>query len=92
MSLPDWLLVLGLLLLGMVLGQQRIAPAAPDRPMVYLAAAGCWVPPPWGALRPDPFLHAAALENIAEMGLLVSCSRWACNCACPCGIGAGGCR
>lgn len=72
MNTPDWLLVLGLLLLAMVLVNSTLHRLPHTSPMVYLAAGWLLGPSVLGALRPDPFLHAPLLGNIAELGLLVS--------------------
>lgn len=72
MSNPDWLLVLGLLSLAMVLVNSTLHRLPLTSPMVYLAAGWLLGPSVLGALRPDPVVHAAALGNIAELGLLVS--------------------
>lgn len=72
MSIPDWLLVLGLLLLAMVLVNSALHRLPLTSPMVYLAAGWLLGPAAMDALRPDPVAHSALLERIAEMGLLVS--------------------
>lgn len=72
MTIPDWLLVLGALLLAMVLVNSALHRLPLTSPMVYLAAGWLLGPAVVDALRPDPLAHAALLERIAEMGLLVS--------------------
>jgi NhaP-type Na+/H+ or K+/H+ antiporter len=72
LSLPDWLLFLGLLLLAMVVVNTALRSLPLTSPMVYLATGWLLGPALLGALRPDPVAHSALLEPIAELGLLVS--------------------
>ena len=72
MNLPDWLLVLGLLLLAMVLVNSALRRLPLTSPMVYLAAGWLLGPSVLDVLRPDPVAHAGVLGRVAEMGLLVS--------------------
>lgn len=72
LSIPDWLLFLGLLLLAMVVVNTALRSLPLTSPMVYLATGWVLGPALMGALRPDPIAHAALLERIAELGLLVS--------------------
>lgn len=72
MSLPLWLLFLGLLLLAMLLINTALRSLPLTSPMVYLATGFVLGPAAMDSLRPDPIAHAALLERIAELGLLVS--------------------
>lgn len=72
MSSPDWLLFLGLLLLAMVLVNTALRSLPLTSPMVYLLTGWVLGPAAMDALRPDPTAHSALLEQIAELGLLVS--------------------
>ena len=72
MSNPNWLLVLGMLLLAMVLVNSALHRLPLTSPMVYLAIGWMLGPAVLGVLRPDPVAHAVLLERIAEIGLLVS--------------------
>jgi len=71
-STQSWFLFLGLLLLGMVLINSLLHRLPLTSPMVYLAAGWALGPSVIDALRPDPFVNAAVLERIAEVGLLLS--------------------
>lgn len=72
MSIPHWLLFVGLLLLAMVLVNTALRSLPLTTPMVYLATGWVLGPAVMDSLRPDPAVHAALLERIAEFGLLVS--------------------
>lgn len=72
MSLPLWLLFLSVLLLAMLLVNTALRSLPLTSPMVYLATGFVLGPAAMDALRPDPVAHAALLERIAELGLLVS--------------------
>jgi sodium/hydrogen antiporter len=72
MSLPEWSLFVGALLVTMVLAGTLLGRLPLSSAMVYLALG--WLLGPHGAnvLRPDPWLHAALLERMAEVALLIS--------------------
>jgi NhaP-type Na+/H+ or K+/H+ antiporter len=72
LSLPAWLLFLGLLLLAMLLVNTALRRLPLTSPMVYLATGFVLGPEAMDALRPDPIANAVLLERIAELGLLVS--------------------
>ena len=72
MSLPEWSLLVGALLVTMVLAGTLLDRLPLSSAMVYLALG--WLLGPHGAnvLRPDPLLHAGLLERMAEVALLIS--------------------
>ena len=72
MSLPEWSLLVGALLVTMVLAGTLLGRLPLSSAMVYLALG--WLLGPHGAnvLRPDPLLHAGLLERMAEVALLIS--------------------
>jgi sodium/hydrogen antiporter len=72
MSVPNWLLVMGVLLLTMVLVNSALYRLPLTSPMVYLAIGWVLGPAIMDVLRPDPVAQSVLLERIAEMGLLVS--------------------
>lgn len=72
MSLAHWSLVVGALLVTMVLAGTLLGRLPLNSAMVYLALGWLLGPGAADVLRPDPFQHAAALEHLAEVGLLIS--------------------
>lgn len=72
MGVPQWILLLGLLLLAMVFVNSLLHRLPLTTPMIYLALGALLGPAGLDALRPDPATHAALLEHLAEIGLLVS--------------------
>ena len=72
MSIADWSLALGLLLLAMVLVNTGLRSLPLTSPMVYLAAGWILGPGVVDVLRPHPSNDAALLAGLAELGLLVS--------------------
>ncbi len=72
MSLPQWALFAGALLIGMVLLGTLIGRLPLSSAMVYLALGWLLGPAVGDVLRPDPVLHAATLERWAEVALLIS--------------------
>lgn len=72
MSVAEWSLLVGLLLVAMTLAGTLLDRLPLSSAMVYLGLG--WLLGPIGAnvLRPDPLLHAAVLERFAEVALLIS--------------------
>ena len=72
MSFAEWSMVIGMLLVTMVLAGTLLGRLPLSSAMVYLALG--WMLGPDGAnvLRPDPVAHAAMLERLAEVALLIS--------------------
>lgn len=72
MSLAAWSLFAGALLVAMVLAGTLLQRLPLSSAMVYLALGWLLGPSALGFLRPDPFVHAAWLEQLAEVALLIS--------------------
>ena len=72
MSLAQWALFTGALLIGMVLLGTLIGRLPLSSAMVYLGLGWLLGPAVADVLRPDPMLHAATLERWAEVALLIS--------------------
>ncbi|WP_428414956.1 cation:proton antiporter [Methylibium sp.] len=72
MSLAQWSLFVGALLVTMVLAGTLLGRLPLSSAMVYLALG--WLLGPQGVdvLRPDPLAHAPTLERLAEGALLIS--------------------
>jgi NhaP-type Na+/H+ or K+/H+ antiporter len=72
MSLAEWSLFVGALLVTMVLAGTLLGRLPLSSAMVYLALG--WLLGPQGVdvLRPDPLAHAPILERLAEGALLIS--------------------
>ncbi|MEJ8835939.1 cation:proton antiporter [Ramlibacter sp. AN1133] len=72
MSLAEWALFVGGLMVTMVLAGTLLGRLPLSSAMVYLALGWVLGPDVMNVLRPDPFLHARLLETIAEIALLIS--------------------
>lgn len=72
MSIAQWSLVVGVLLVTMVLAGTLLGRLPLSSAMVYLALGWLLGPDVINVLRPDPALHAGLLERLAEVGLLIS--------------------
>jgi NhaP-type Na+/H+ or K+/H+ antiporter len=72
MSLAEWSLFVGILLVTMVLAGTLLGRLPLTSAMVYLALGWLLGPDAMDVLRPDPFLNAAVLEHLAEAALLIS--------------------
>lgn len=72
MSFAEWSLFVGLLLVTMVLAGTLISRLPLSSAMVYLALGWLLGPDMADVLRPDPRLHTAVLERLAEVALLIS--------------------
>lgn len=72
MTIPNWLLFLGLLLLTMLVVNTALRRLPLTSAMVYLVIGWVLGPAVLGSLRPDPRMHAALLGAAAELGLLIS--------------------
>ncbi len=72
MSLAEWSLFVGAVLVTMVLAGTLLGRLPLSSAMVYLALGWLLGPDVTNVLRPDPFLNAAFLERLAEIALLIS--------------------
>jgi NhaP-type Na+/H+ or K+/H+ antiporter len=72
MTLAEWALFVGALMVTMVVAGTLVGRLPISGAMVYLAVGGILGPDVLNVLRPDPLLHAAALERVAEIALLIS--------------------
>ena len=72
MSVPEWALFGGALLLAMTLTGTWLHRLPLSSPMVYLALGWLLGPQVADVLRPDPYEHVALLERLAELALLIS--------------------
>jgi NhaP-type Na+/H+ or K+/H+ antiporter len=72
MSLAEWSLFVGALLVTMVLAGTLLGRLPLSSAMIYLALGWVLGPDVMNVLRPDPVLHAGVLEHVAEVGLLIS--------------------
>lgn len=72
MSFADWSLFVGVLLVTMVLAGTLLSRLPLSSAMVYLALGWLLGPDMADVLRPDPRVHTALLERIAEVALLIS--------------------
>ena len=72
MSLAEWSLFVGALLVTMVLTGTLLGRLPLSSAMVYLALGWLLGPDAANVLRPDPYLHAGLLERLAEIALLIS--------------------
>jgi len=72
MSLAEWALFIGVLMVTMVLAGTLLGRLPLSSAMVYLALGWVLGPDVMNVLRPDPILHARLLETLAEVALLIS--------------------
>jgi NhaP-type Na+/H+ or K+/H+ antiporter len=72
MSLAEWSLFIGALMVIMVLSGTLLGRLPLSNAMVYLALGWLLGPSMADVLRPDPVAHAALLETLAEVALLIS--------------------
>src|SRR2546422_5031925 len=72
MSLAEWSLFIGALLVTMVLAGTLLGRLPLSSAMVYLALGWLLGPDATNVLRPDPFLNTRTLELLAEVALLIA--------------------
>lgn len=72
MAWADWSLFIGVLLVTMVLAGTLLGRLPLTSAMVYLALGWLLGPSMADVLRPDPVAHAALLERVAEVALLIA--------------------
>jgi sodium/hydrogen antiporter len=72
MSVPEWALLVGALLLAMTLTSTWLQRLPLSSPMVYLALGWLLGPQVANVLRPDPGVHVVLLERLSELALVIS--------------------
>lgn len=72
MTLAEWSVFIGVLLVTMVLAGTLLGRLPLNSAMIYLGLGWLLGPDGIDVLRPDPFAHTAMLERLAEVGLLIS--------------------
>jgi sodium/hydrogen antiporter len=72
MSVPQWALFVGVLLLAMTLTGTWLRRLPLSSPMVYLALGWVLGPQVSNVLTPNPYVHVALLERLSELALLIS--------------------
>lgn len=72
MSIAEWSLLMGLMLVTMVLAGTLLGRLPLSSAMVYLAIGVALGPHAMNVLLPDPVRHAQLLERVAEVALLIS--------------------
>ncbi len=72
MPIAEWSLLVGALLVSMVLAGTLLGRLPLSSAMVYLGLGWLLGPAAMDVLRPDPLQHAAVLERLAEVALLIS--------------------
>lgn len=72
MTLAEWSLLIGLLLVTMVLAGSLLGRLPLSSAMIYLLLGWLLGPQVVDVFRPDPYAHAAVLERLAEVALLIS--------------------
>ena len=72
MSLATWALVIGAMLITMALLGTLLKRLPLSPGILYLAIGYALGPAGWALMAPDPLLHSADLETMAEVALLIS--------------------
>ncbi|MFZ0256048.1 MAG: cation:proton antiporter [Gammaproteobacteria bacterium] len=72
MTFAIWALIIGLLLIVMVLSGTLLKRLPLSNAMLYLAAGFALGPTGWAVLTLQPLAHAALLERVAEVAVLIS--------------------
>jgi NhaP-type Na+/H+ or K+/H+ antiporter len=72
MTFAIWALIIGGLLIIMVLSGTLLKRLPLSTAMLYLAAGFALGPAGWAVLTPNPLVHAALLERMAEVAVLIS--------------------
>jgi len=72
MTVAVWAMLVGLLLISMALVGTLLSRLPLSAAMIYLLLGWVLGPQALDVLRPDPFVHASALEQLTEIGLLIS--------------------
>jgi sodium/hydrogen antiporter len=72
MTFAIWALIIGVLLIIMVLSGTLLKRLPLSTAMLYLAAGFALGPAGWAILTPNPLAHAALLERMAEVAVLIS--------------------
>jgi len=71
MTFATWALLIGGLLIAMALSGTLLKRLPLSTAMLYLAAGFCLGPAGWAVLTPHPILHAALLERVTEVAVLI---------------------
>jgi sodium/hydrogen antiporter len=72
MTFTIWALIIGVLLIVLVLSGTLLKRLPLSTAMLYLAAGFVLGPAAWAILTPHPLAHAAILERVAEVAVLIS--------------------
>ena len=72
MTFTIWALIIGVLLIVLVLSGTLLKRLPLSTAMLYLAAGFVLGPAGWAVLTPHPLDHAALLERVAEVAVLIS--------------------
>lgn len=72
MTFAIWALIIGVLLIAMVLSGTLLSRLPLSTAMLYLAAGFALGPAGWAVLTPHPLDHAALLERVTEVAVLIS--------------------
>ncbi len=72
MTFAAWMLIIGVLLITMVLSGTLLKRLPLSSAMLYLAVGFALGPTGWAVLAPHPLNHAALLERVAEVAVLIS--------------------
>lgn len=92
MSFAAWSAIIGAVLLLLVLLGTLIGRLPLSSAMLYLAIGWLLGPGALNVLTPDPLQHAALLEVVAEVALLISLFAVGLQLGVPLWTGVGGCR
>ncbi len=72
MTFELWVLIIGVLLIAMVLSSTLLKRLPLSTAMLYLMVGFALGPAWWAVLTPHPLAHAALLERMAEVAVLIS--------------------
>ena len=72
MTFAIWAIIIGVLLIAMVLSGTLLRRLPLSTAMLYLVAGFALGPAGWGVLTPHPLDHAALLERVTEVAVLIS--------------------
>ena len=72
MTFAIWAIIIGVLLIVLVLSGTLLKRLPLNTAMLYLATGFVLGPAGWSVLTPNPLAHAALLERVAEVAVLIS--------------------